>query len=237
MRAPSTDDDTPITLAAAVKLWPQAKLTVSTLRAEAARGRLDIFRIGRRDYTTAQAMRDMVDRCRAEDYRRDYISIQRTWVIRDGSRFIRLTASETERAAAERQLAEYLGRKWQPKPSGAPLIADVLTVYATEVAPHRKRSAILRLSRFASLGWMGRRAVRTYRPKHVVLMPKPPGARHRVGIHGRQTSLSLEPPFWYLLRRICAECGTTVTKLIEAIDIARDRERSLCSEIRADRLP
>jgi predicted DNA-binding ribbon-helix-helix protein len=38
--------------------------------------------------------------------------------------------------------------------------------------------------------------------------------------------------FWYLLRRICAECGTTVTKLIEAIDIARDRERSLCSEIR-----
>jgi predicted DNA-binding ribbon-helix-helix protein len=58
------------------------------------------------------------------------------------------------------------------------------------------------------------------------------GLVHRVCINGHQTSLCLEPPFWYLLRRICAEQGTTVTKLIEAIDIARDRERSLCSEIR-----
>jgi hypothetical protein len=37
------EDDEPITLAEACKLFPRAKLTVSTLRAEAGRGRLDIF--------------------------------------------------------------------------------------------------------------------------------------------------------------------------------------------------
>jgi hypothetical protein len=68
-------DDVPITLQAACKLWPDAKLTVSTLRAEAARGRLDIFRIGRRDYTTVADMKRMVEQCRAEDYRRGSISI------------------------------------------------------------------------------------------------------------------------------------------------------------------
>jgi len=62
----SETDDAPITLAEACKLFPRARLTLSTLRAEAARGRLDIFRIGRRDYTTPQAMREMVRKCRVE---------------------------------------------------------------------------------------------------------------------------------------------------------------------------
>jgi len=42
-------DDEPITLAKACDLFPHVPLTVSTLRAEAARGRLDIFRLGKRD--------------------------------------------------------------------------------------------------------------------------------------------------------------------------------------------
>jgi integrase len=67
-------DDEPITLAEACQLFPRAKLKLSTLRAEAARGRLTIFRIGKRDYTTAESMREMVRRCRAEDYRRDFTS-------------------------------------------------------------------------------------------------------------------------------------------------------------------
>jgi hypothetical protein len=58
-----TDDDEPITLAEACQLYPRAKLTISTLRAEAARGRLDIFRLGKRDYTTPAAMREMVRKC------------------------------------------------------------------------------------------------------------------------------------------------------------------------------
>jgi hypothetical protein len=71
----STDED-PIPLAEAYKLFPQARLTVSTLRAEAARGRLDIFRVGKRDYTTPAAMRAMVRRCRDEQKARDFTSIR-----------------------------------------------------------------------------------------------------------------------------------------------------------------
>ena len=53
-------DDEPITLAAeACKLFPRAKLTVSTLRADGGRGRLDIFRLGKRDYTTLRLMQEM----------------------------------------------------------------------------------------------------------------------------------------------------------------------------------
>lgn len=63
-------EDDPITLAEACALYPRAQLTVSTLRAEAARGRLDIFRLGKRDYTTPQAMRDMVRKCQEEGRRR-----------------------------------------------------------------------------------------------------------------------------------------------------------------------
>lgn len=67
-------DDEPITLGEACELYPRSRLTKSTLRAEAARGRLTIFRIGKRDYTTVAFMRDMVRRCQDEDYRRDSIS-------------------------------------------------------------------------------------------------------------------------------------------------------------------
>lgn len=68
---PSADD--PITLAEACKLFPRAKLTVSTLRAEHSRGRLTIFRIGRRDYTTVGDMNDLVRQCREEGRRREAI--------------------------------------------------------------------------------------------------------------------------------------------------------------------
>jgi len=64
------DDDEPITLAEACKLFPRAKLTVSTLRAEADRKRLEIFRLGKRDYTTLRSMREMVRRCQEGDHRR-----------------------------------------------------------------------------------------------------------------------------------------------------------------------
>jgi hypothetical protein len=65
--APAPDtierEDDPIPLADACALYPQARLTVSTLRAEASRGRLDIFRLGKRDYTTPHAMREMIRKC------------------------------------------------------------------------------------------------------------------------------------------------------------------------------
>jgi integrase len=85
--------------------------------------------------------------------------LRRTWVIRDGQRFIRLSEGEGERAAAEKHLAEYIGRKWQPKPSGAPLIADVLNVFSTEVALHRKRPRYYAYRVSHLLEWWGDKTV------------------------------------------------------------------------------
>jgi hypothetical protein len=67
-------DDEPITLAEACELFPRAKLTASTLRAEAARGRLSIFRLGKRDYTTLESMREMVRKCQDAARLRDSTS-------------------------------------------------------------------------------------------------------------------------------------------------------------------
>jgi hypothetical protein len=61
--AENLDNDEPITLAEACQLFPRAKLTISTLRAEAGRGRLRIFRLGKRDYTTVGSMREMIRLC------------------------------------------------------------------------------------------------------------------------------------------------------------------------------
>src|SRR5262249_49072357 len=57
------DDEQPIPLADACKLYPRARLTVSTLRAEAARGRLDIFRLVRRVSAARLARRERTDKC------------------------------------------------------------------------------------------------------------------------------------------------------------------------------
>jgi integrase len=57
------------------------------------------------------------------------------WVVRDGTEFIRTGCIESDRRGAEKQLADYIARKHQPERSGAPLIADVLNVYAKEHVP------------------------------------------------------------------------------------------------------
>lgn len=59
-------DDTPITLAEACDAVFRGSMTVATLRAEAARGRLTIFKIGRRQYTTLRDVREMIEQCRVE---------------------------------------------------------------------------------------------------------------------------------------------------------------------------
>src|SRR5262245_55154400 len=57
---------------------------------------------------------------------------RRQWFIRDGSAFIRLGLPESDRAAAERRLAEYLTAKYEPQRGPDPLIADVLSIYSME---------------------------------------------------------------------------------------------------------
>ena len=81
------NDDLPLTLKEAGDLY---RLKVSTLRAEASRGRLDVFRIGRRDYTTLEALKSMVRKCQEDARRRGSTSTQ------DASN----GSSETERASS-----------------------------------------------------------------------------------------------------------------------------------------
>jgi integrase len=58
------------------------------------------------------------------------------YVIRDGSRFVRLgNASSID---AEKELAAYIASKHRPVPSEGPLVADILSAYATDVAATRK---------------------------------------------------------------------------------------------------
>jgi hypothetical protein len=83
-------DDTSIPLRDIPSYFPESKFTLSTLRAEAGRGRLAVFRIGRRDYTTFADVREMQLRCREEDHRRASTSIRH-----EGSGL-----SETERLAS-----------------------------------------------------------------------------------------------------------------------------------------
>jgi hypothetical protein len=71
----NNDDDSAIPLRTAAKL---SGFTVSTLRAEAVRGRLVIYRIGRRDYTSIANIRQMVKLCRVQPKGRDCISSQET---------------------------------------------------------------------------------------------------------------------------------------------------------------
>jgi integrase len=57
------------------------------------------------------------------------------WVIRDGKNFIRTGCSEGEHEPAQKQLAKYLAKKWEPEIVASPLVADILAVYAREHVP------------------------------------------------------------------------------------------------------
>lgn len=82
-----TGADDPITLKDAAQHFG---FTVSTLRAEANRGRLTIYKIGKKFYTTPADIREMIHQCRVEQKGRDFTLIKNE---ANGS-------SETERASS-----------------------------------------------------------------------------------------------------------------------------------------
>src|SRR5262245_43738289 len=63
------------------------------------------------------------------------------WVVRDGQRMHSTGCPESDRAGAERALADYIASKYDPKASrrggdpNAILVADALNVYMTEHVP------------------------------------------------------------------------------------------------------
>lgn len=82
-----TQDDDTITLKDAASHFGY---TVSTLRAEADRGRLTIYKIGKRFYTTPADIKEMVKQCRVELKGHGFISTPRARIgssatVRDSS--------------------------------------------------------------------------------------------------------------------------------------------------------
>lgn len=69
-------DDDPITLAQACEIIFHGAIKPATLRAEAARGRLALRRIGRQDFVTLRDVREMVALCRVGEPRPGCTSIK-----------------------------------------------------------------------------------------------------------------------------------------------------------------
>lgn len=69
------DDERPVTLKEACRIVFQDAIKPATLRAEAGRGRLEIFRIGKRHFTTLASVKDMVGKCRVDPQALGSISI------------------------------------------------------------------------------------------------------------------------------------------------------------------
>jgi hypothetical protein len=94
-------DDSALTLKEAAAEYG---FTVSTLRAEHGRGRLKIYRIGKKDYTTPADIKDMVQQCRVDPRGRGFT------LIRSGGS----GSSETDRVssalAAAKETAQALKR-------------------------------------------------------------------------------------------------------------------------------
>ena len=55
--------------------------------------------------------------------------------------------------------------------------------------------------------------------------------KRSVVINGRHTSLSLEEPFWNIVRRIAREKKMTIAKLVEQID-SKHEQNNLSSAVR-----
>jgi integrase len=77
------------------------------------------------------------------------------WIIRDRTRFIRTGCGEGDGPSAEKLLAQYIACKYQPEPSGAPMIAAVLRAYGDEVAPGMKSARNIGYHISNLLKWWG----------------------------------------------------------------------------------
>lgn len=68
--------------------------------------------------------------------------IRKQWAIRDGTSFYRTGCAEGELAKAEEKLAEYIGSKYTPPSTPAPIVADILLAYKNEHVPGKLSGSI-----------------------------------------------------------------------------------------------
>jgi integrase len=77
------------------------------------------------------------------------------WVIRDGTHFVRTGCAESDVERARALLGRYLSEQYEPKPSPAPLILDVLLAYLKEVVPTKRTARNLRYNVATLEKWWG----------------------------------------------------------------------------------
>lgn len=94
-------DDTLITLKDACAIFFGGRVTVATLKAEHARGNLDMSKIGRSYWTTIAKLKEMDQRCRVEAPAQSYGSTKRA--IRGPSS---MDESEAAQASVLKKLQE-----------------------------------------------------------------------------------------------------------------------------------
>lgn len=71
---------------------------------------------------------------------------EKTYVIRDGTKYIRTGCGVGERPAAQEKLDDYIASKYKPQPTASPILADVLRAYFSHKPS--ERHTIQNLSRF-----------------------------------------------------------------------------------------
>jgi integrase len=129
------------------------------------------------------------------------------WVVRDGPRFIRTGCGKRSSAKAEKVLAGYIDGKHRPVASDDPLIADVLSVYGSDVAPHKKTARNIGYHITNLLPWWGDKTVpeistKTCRAYAATKTPAAAGADLKVlkaavvHWHKETHQLKVMPSFW-----------------------------------------
>ena len=161
---------TPLRLDVAARLaFPDGSMTASGLRREGRRGRLVIERIAGKDFTTLHHNEDMRLKCRDQQRAQGSglnpksvtpatSSRHAAWVICDGPRKVRTGCARSDRAGAERALAEYIASKYQvPRERNRHpteiLVLDVLNIYLADKArkharPEETKQRVLTLADF-----------------------------------------------------------------------------------------
>jgi hypothetical protein len=143
--------DTPIRLAEAAG---KRGLTVSSLRTEARRGRLTVWRVAGKDWTSLAEIDRMFEKCRVPPKEPIYGLGQLAAMDSAGSSETPAGLSKTEdarlarlgagdRMEAEKRLAADIAEKYQPGRRERPLseikIADVIRIYLDDVVPGQAR--------------------------------------------------------------------------------------------------
>ena len=101
----SIEDDDPITLRVASEVVLKGAISEATLRAEIRRGNLTVERIGKNLFTSPRYIREMRERCRVQQNRRDCTSAKTRAAGTSGSS---ATATATDELAVLRATAKAL---------------------------------------------------------------------------------------------------------------------------------